>query len=259
MRVAVLGAGSWGTTVAHLCAHNTETTIWSRDPEIAAAIETRHVNPRYLDGYGLHPGLRASTDLASVVGDADLLVMGVPSAAFREIASAARAHLRPWVPPGLHPRCVRPPRNRPQLRPPPPLPPPPRNRRKTPPQQPRDDARCSPASICKRAVKCRRKAHCSAFGCLTAPPSHLSPRRMVDRTASRPSCTCTAGVNAAAAGIGGSNGENFFFTIACFTVNAWRCSSNVSSYISPGHSRSAAAFPLGTTLHIPSEIFLLRS
>lgn len=98
MRVAVLGAGSWGTTVAHLCAHNTETTIWSRDPEIAAAIETRHVNPRYLDGYGLHPGLRASTDLASVVGDADLLVMGVPSAAFREIASAARAHLRPWVP-----------------------------------------------------------------------------------------------------------------------------------------------------------------
>lgn len=98
MRVAVLGAGSWGTTVAHLCAHNEPTLLWSRDPDVARAIDERSVNPRYLDGFDLHPDLRASSDLADVVGQADLLVMGVPSAAFRETCAAARPHLRPWVP-----------------------------------------------------------------------------------------------------------------------------------------------------------------
>lgn len=98
MRVAVLGAGSWGTTVAHLCAHNVPTVLWSRDAEVADAINERSVNPRYLEGYELHPELEASADLAGVVGQADLLVMGVPSAAFRETLAAARPHLRPWVP-----------------------------------------------------------------------------------------------------------------------------------------------------------------
>ena len=98
MRVAVLGAGSWGTTVAHLCAHNVETTLWSRDPRLADAINDRHVNPRYLDGFDLHPDLGASADLVEVVSGTDLLVMGVPSSAFRAVAAAARPHLRPWVP-----------------------------------------------------------------------------------------------------------------------------------------------------------------
>lgn len=98
MRVAVLGAGSWGTTVAHLCAHNAPTLLWSRNPEVAEAINDRRVNPRYLDGFELHPELRASADLADVVGQADLLVMGIPSASFREVLISARPHLRPWVP-----------------------------------------------------------------------------------------------------------------------------------------------------------------
>lgn len=98
MRVAVLGAGSWGTTVAHLCAHNAPTTLWSRNPEVADAINERNENPRYLEGYELHPELYASTDLAGTVADTDLLVVGVPSAAFRETLGAVRPHLRPWVP-----------------------------------------------------------------------------------------------------------------------------------------------------------------
>ena len=98
MRVAVLGAGSWGTTVGHLCAHNAPTLLWSRDAAVADAINERHVNPRYLDGYELHHDLRASTDLAHVVAQADLLVMGIPSASFRDVLIDARPHLRPWVP-----------------------------------------------------------------------------------------------------------------------------------------------------------------
>jgi len=98
MRVAVIGAGSWGTTVAHLCAHNAPTVIHSRRDDVAEAINDHHENPRYLAGFSLHPDLRASTDLAQVVSDADVLVMGVPSSAFRDTLVAVRPHLRPWVP-----------------------------------------------------------------------------------------------------------------------------------------------------------------
>ncbi len=98
LNVAVVGAGSWGTTVAHLCAHNQPTVIHSRRDDVAAAINEHHENPRYLEGYRLHEGLTASTDLAEVVSHADVLVMGVPSAGFRETLVDLRPHLRPWVP-----------------------------------------------------------------------------------------------------------------------------------------------------------------
>ena len=98
MNVAVVGAGSWGTTVAHLCAHNEPTILHSRRQDVADAINEHHENPRYLEGFALHPDLRASTDLAGVVGQADVLVMGVPSGGFRETLVELRPHLRPWVP-----------------------------------------------------------------------------------------------------------------------------------------------------------------
>ncbi|MCY3851613.1 MAG: NAD(P)H-dependent glycerol-3-phosphate dehydrogenase [Acidimicrobiaceae bacterium] len=98
MQVAVLGAGSWGTTVAHLSAHNVATTLYSRRDDVARAVNARHENPRYLPGYRLHESLRASSDLASVVSAADVLVMGVPSAGFRDTLRELRPSLRPWVP-----------------------------------------------------------------------------------------------------------------------------------------------------------------
>jgi glycerol-3-phosphate dehydrogenase (NAD(P)+) len=98
MKVAVVGAGSWGTTVAHLCAHNVSTLLHSRRDDVANAINERHENPRYLEGYELCPELSASTDLAAVVSQADVLVMGVPSGGFRETLVNIRPHLRPWVP-----------------------------------------------------------------------------------------------------------------------------------------------------------------
>ena len=98
MKVAVVGGGSWGTTVAHLCAHNAPTMLHSRRDDVVEAINERHENPRYLEGYQLHPDLRASSDLAAVVRQADVLVMGVPSAGFRGTLIDLRPHLRPWVP-----------------------------------------------------------------------------------------------------------------------------------------------------------------
>ena len=98
MNMAVIGAGSWGTTVASLAAANTPTTLWARRPEIVEAINTRHVNPNYLGGASLSPSLRASGSLEESVGNADIVVMAVPSQGFRQVLTEAAAHIRPWVP-----------------------------------------------------------------------------------------------------------------------------------------------------------------
>ena len=85
MRVAVIGAGSWGTTVASLAAENADTMIWCRREEVAASINAQHKNSFYLSDYDLNPALAATSDLQMAVEQAELVIMGVPSHGFREI------------------------------------------------------------------------------------------------------------------------------------------------------------------------------
>lgn len=88
-RIAVLGAGSWGTALAALIArHGHPVTLWGRDPDIVEAIDRSQENPRYLPGIRLPETLRASTDFATTVGEADLLLVVVPSHAFAETLKA---------------------------------------------------------------------------------------------------------------------------------------------------------------------------
>src|SRR5215471_7363661 len=98
IHVAVLGAGSWGTTVASLSAAHVPTILWARSAEMAEQINREHENRDYLAGLRLHPDLRATSDLAEAVQAADALVVGVPSHSFRETLKLAAPHLRPWVP-----------------------------------------------------------------------------------------------------------------------------------------------------------------
>ena len=98
MRVGVVGAGSWGTTVAALAAANAPTLLWARRPELAEQITSRHENGDYLPGFTLPDQLTASSSLQEVVSTADVLVMAVPSHGYREVAAEAARHLRPWVP-----------------------------------------------------------------------------------------------------------------------------------------------------------------
>jgi glycerol-3-phosphate dehydrogenase (NAD(P)+) len=98
IRVAVIGGGSWGTTVAHLAAHNAPTTLWARSAETCDEVNRDHTNSRYLPGYSLHADLRADADLAKVVRDADVIVMGVPSHSYRSTLEAVSDHIRAWVP-----------------------------------------------------------------------------------------------------------------------------------------------------------------
>ena len=107
--VAVLGAGSWGTALAALIArHGHATTLWGRDPAVAAAIEGQGENPRYLPGIPLPGNLRATTALPEAMAGADLVLVVVPSHAFAETLRAL-APLRPphagvaWATKGFEP------------------------------------------------------------------------------------------------------------------------------------------------------------
>jgi len=98
LRVAVLGGGSWGTTVASLCTRNATTTLWARDPGMVDEVNEAHTNERYLPGYFLPKRLRATASLGEAVAEADVIVMGVPSHGFRSVLADAAEHVRPWVP-----------------------------------------------------------------------------------------------------------------------------------------------------------------
>ena len=98
IRVGVVGAGSWGTTIASMAALNTATMLWARSALTAEVINAEHRNPAYLGKRVLPTELIASHDLEEVVRDADVVVMAVPSQGFREVLHAAAAHVRPGVP-----------------------------------------------------------------------------------------------------------------------------------------------------------------
>jgi glycerol-3-phosphate dehydrogenase (NAD(P)+) len=98
IRIAVVGAGSWGTTVAHIAAHNSPTILWARRAELAQQLDAEHRNGAYLPGFPLHPDLRATSDIEEAVRDADVVVMGVPTHGFRDTLRDVAKHIRPWVP-----------------------------------------------------------------------------------------------------------------------------------------------------------------
>lgn len=98
MRIAVLGAGSWGTTVASLVAPSHDTVLWARNPEVARSISAEHANPAYLPGLELAPALSATADLEEAVCDADLLVVGVPISGFRCVLEKTAGSIRHWIP-----------------------------------------------------------------------------------------------------------------------------------------------------------------
>ncbi len=97
--VVVLGGGSWGTTVANICARRGPTLQWVRSEETARDINENHRNSRYLgEDVVLTPDLRATTDFSEAANSADVVVMGVPSHGFRAVLTELARELRPWVP-----------------------------------------------------------------------------------------------------------------------------------------------------------------
>jgi glycerol-3-phosphate dehydrogenase (NAD(P)+) len=95
VRVAVVGAGSWGTALANVLAKKgIETILWSHEREVAEAIEREHRNPRYLSEIPLDPRLRATCELTAAVEGADVVVSVSPSHVVRDVLGSAAPHLR---------------------------------------------------------------------------------------------------------------------------------------------------------------------
>ncbi len=84
--VVVVGAGSWGTALASVCAHNHhQVTVWVRDPHVAEEINTRHTNEKYLPSVVLPESIKAETDLKKAVFGKQAVLLVVPSHAMREV------------------------------------------------------------------------------------------------------------------------------------------------------------------------------
>jgi glycerol-3-phosphate dehydrogenase (NAD(P)+) len=97
--VVVLGGGSWGTTIASICARRGPTLQWVRSEETAKDVNENHRNSRYLgNDVELSITLRATTDFSEAANCADVIVMGVPSHGFRGVLTELARELRPWVP-----------------------------------------------------------------------------------------------------------------------------------------------------------------
>ena len=83
-RVAVFGAGSWGTAFSIVLADaGNDVTIWGRRPEICEQINVTHENPDYFPGIELPHSISATADPAAAADGAELVVFTMPSQTFR--------------------------------------------------------------------------------------------------------------------------------------------------------------------------------
>lgn len=94
-RVAVLGAGSFGTCLAILCARGRDVTLWARDGALADAINQDRRNPRYLKDAVVPQDVRATADLAGALDGRDLVICAVPSKGVRAVMGEAGGLLSP--------------------------------------------------------------------------------------------------------------------------------------------------------------------
>jgi glycerol-3-phosphate dehydrogenase (NAD(P)+) len=98
-RVAVIGAGSWGTSVSWLLAgKGHEVALWSREPEIAEAINAEHRNPVYMSDITLPGSVRAFDEFEPVLNGAEGVVMVTPSVGVRRTSKTMLPFLGADIP-----------------------------------------------------------------------------------------------------------------------------------------------------------------
>jgi glycerol-3-phosphate dehydrogenase (NAD(P)+) len=91
--IAILGAGSFGTALAILSGRAHDVVLWARAPEVAEAIHRDRRNPRYLSGFRLPDGVRATSDLKKALRDREFVVCAVPSHVVRRVMTEAAPDL----------------------------------------------------------------------------------------------------------------------------------------------------------------------
>lgn len=98
-RIAVIGAGSFGTALACVARRAGQDVImWAREPQVAEAISAGNGNPVFLPGARIEPGIAATTDLERSLAGADAVLLVVPSQFFRSVAERMRSILPSGIP-----------------------------------------------------------------------------------------------------------------------------------------------------------------
>lgn len=107
--IAILGAGSWGTALALLAARNgCQTLLWGHNPDHVAALAHDRQNRRYLPGHTFPERLRVTASLAEVAAFSDLILVSVPSHAFKTTLTQLKPHFAhtpkiAWASKGFNP------------------------------------------------------------------------------------------------------------------------------------------------------------
>lgn len=93
-RIAIIGAGSWGTALAVLAARaGHEVQLWSRNRDVVDSINTRHINPFYLTSAQIPPDVAATSEIQTALGEAALVLFAAPSHAARDLFTTIAPHL----------------------------------------------------------------------------------------------------------------------------------------------------------------------
>jgi glycerol-3-phosphate dehydrogenase (NAD(P)+) len=97
-KIAIIGAGSWGTALAIVMSRGRKphtVSIWAHEPEIIESIRTRRVNDIFLPGFELPEGIDATGDIAEAVKDAAIVLGVMPSRHARSLYARILPHLSP--------------------------------------------------------------------------------------------------------------------------------------------------------------------
>ena len=84
MRLAILGAGAWGTALAVALARDHQISLWARDAEQCRKLAARRINDRYLPNVAIPAAVRITPDLSLAIEECELIVVAVPTSALRE-------------------------------------------------------------------------------------------------------------------------------------------------------------------------------
>lgn len=111
MKLAVLGAGAWGTAISISLATRNEVTLWARDPALAADMQTARVNARYLPKALLPTSIKISTSLEEAIAACDLILVATTTAGLRptlrRVAAAGAASPVVWLCKGFESETAR--------------------------------------------------------------------------------------------------------------------------------------------------------
>jgi len=97
-KIAILGAGSWGTALAMVLARSREphaVSLWVHDPKLAEFLARERVNATYLPGHALDPAVEVTNDLGAAVEEARIVVGAMPSLFARKVYAQLRSHWKP--------------------------------------------------------------------------------------------------------------------------------------------------------------------